>query len=972
MANSKSFFPHLVVGHAKKVSQDYISTNLIPYSGDPSTILNELITETGNGSTLTALKIIAKGHIDNNAVISSKSDLLAIFPDFHAFVESLSSYDGIDNTYTISLDPSIQSELPNIWDAVFIHYIDNQNPSLLFDLITAVKVISLSTSSMIGTPIKDWWQKSRLLFPNPPFPLPKSNELNELGDSPTTVDVLNTSSRKSSEESLQVFGDIESLESAHKELICIYQDQIQRQKLLKIDEASFNKVMGETTEEDFDKDSKGEDFDPVAAYADYTVARNGEELDTDSMANMSDSTSSTLKHIGINEDLINIPYALKRISKAINGLVQKYQFIPAQSQLAVIGESILTIDQAVYGDIICLEDNALTHCELLHKLSANIPDRDYVQILGMGHANVIRQKIVRHEADEIAHIENVLQGEHKEKTHRNLKIKEEFTFSESERNEETETDSKSTSRFELSKETNKVAEENQQFEAGVGISAGMGTVSINANVGFASGSSSSETSASSVKLSKELTERAVNRIQERSLEIRESRSINEVEVTNTHGIDNAAGTDHINGFYYWVDKVYENQVFNVGKRLMLEFMIPEPAAHHIFSAIRGNKEGVTITKPIHPSEYTGSGIAFPLRSFNDITRTNYQIWAAKYDSQNITPAPTELATIANSYSLDYLPGGKTWNDFSFKDLTVPEGYEAHKGRMSIATSHGSNRYISGFLGNQAFQVNGTTVAPIELTLNQETDIVPLAFRGNFSEYAMTVEVICQLSDAGYDKWRIETYNAILGAYEAKKIDYDSQLAQMETAVSIKGQNPRLNRETEKTELKKWALELLTLQRFDGFDAMKKAKNGAPEIDFEESIVEGQFVKFFEQSIEWHNMTYLFYPYFWAHKQRWSVLKQLNDTDETFTKFLQAGYARVVVPVHPKFTEAILHYLNSGEIWNGQELPAIDDEMYLSITQEIKEMEDNTDGEEVGEAWETRVPTNLVMITSDIPTNLPGS
>lgn len=237
---------------------------------------------------------------------------------------------------------------------------------------------------------------------------------------------------------------------------------------------------------------------------------------------------------------------------------------------------------------------------------------------------------------------------------------------------------------------------------------------------------------------------------------------------------------------------------------------------------------------------------------------------------------------------------------------------------------------------------------------------------------MNVEIVCKLSQTGYDKWKIETYNAILGAYEAKKIDYESNLAQAESSISIQGQNPRKNREVEKTELKKWALELLTLQRFDGFDAMKKASNGAPEMDFEEALVEGQFVKFFEQSIEWHNMTYLFYPYFWAHKQRWSTLKQLDDTDEIFTKFLQAGYARVVVPVHPKFTKAILHYFNSGEIWNGQELPAIDDPLYLSIIQEIQEMEDNNDGEPVGDPWETRVPTNLVMITSEIPSNLPGS
>jgi hypothetical protein len=37
----------------------------------------------------------------------------------------------------------------------------------------------------------------------------------------------------------------------------------------------------------------------------------------------------------------------------------------------------------------------------------------------------------------------------------------------------------------------------------------------------------------------------------------------------------------------------------------------------------------------------------------------------------------------------------------------------------------------------------------------------------------------------------------------------------------------------------------------------------------------RFVKFFEQAIEWHNLTYKLYPYFWSPKKRWTVIKQLK-------------------------------------------------------------------------------------------------
>lgn len=652
--------------------------------------------------------------------------------------------------------------------------------------------------------------------------------------------------------------------------------------------------------------------------------------------------------------------------------------LPAQhafKPVVYIGGSLLAIQDAVYGDIICAEDASLTHCELLHQLAdeTSTADHDeYVQILGMGYANIIRQQVVRHEADELAHIENVLQGELKEKTHRNLKSQEEFSYSEQEKSQETETDTKSSSRFELSKETSKIVNEQQQFEAGVSVSAGWGPVSIEASLGYSIGSSSTEAASTSVSMSKSITERAVNRIQERSLEIRETRSVNEVEVTNLHKVDNVDGTDHIKGLYYWVDKVYENQVYNVGKRLMLEFMIPEPAAYHIYSMSNAKRQGVTLEKPIHPKDYNGSDVNGGLRSFQDITRANYHVWAAKYDVQDIAPPPMEIQTVSSAYALDYVPESKSWHDYSFKDLKVPEGYEADFARLSVGISGGSGRYLAGFVGNRRFTVTSMAISPLILALNQETDLVPFSFRGHYNEYNINLEVVCKVSETGYDSWRIKTYNSIIAAYNQKQLEYDSQLAQLETAVTIQGQNPALNREVEKSELKKWALEMMTLQRFDGFNSMKKASNGAPEIDFDEALNEGKFVKFFEQSIEWHNMTYLFYPYFWANKQRWTTLKQLDDTDQKFTKFLQAGYARVVVPVHPKFTAAILHYFNTGIIWNGQDLPALDDDLYLSIVEEIQEMEDNTDGDPVGDSWETRVPTNLVIIDSTVPSNLPGS
>ena len=59
-----------------------------------------------------------------------------------------------------------------------------------------------------------------------------------------------------------------------------------------------------------------------------------------------------------------------------------------------------------------------------------------------------------------------------------------------------------------------------------------------------------------------------------------------------------------------------------------------------------------------------------------------------------------------------------------------------------------------------------------------------------------------------------------------------------------------------------------------------------------------------------------------------------------------------------------------QIWNGGDPPTIDDELYLSIVQEIKEAEEDAEGVQMGDPWTVKIPTNLVMLQQEIPPVLP--
>ncbi|KAB8152178.1 hypothetical protein EZY14_015235 [Kordia sp. TARA_039_SRF] len=116
------------------------------------------------------------------------------------------------------------------------------------------------------------------------------------------------------------------------------------------------------------------------------------------------------------------------------------------------------------------------------------------------------------------------------------------------------------------------------------------------------------------------------------------------------------------------------------------------------------------------------------------------------------------------------------------------------------------------------------------------------------------------------------------------------------------------------------------------------------------------VKFFEQAFEWNIMSYYFYPFYWAKKDKWTKLYQVRNDDPLFKAFLQSGMARVILTVRPGFEEAVNWYMATGQIWNGGQVPTPSDEEFVSIVEELR----NPEGM-VEETWESRVPTSLTVI-----------
>ena len=148
--------------------------------------------------------------------------------------------------------------------------------------------------------------------------------------------------------------------------------------------------------------------------------------------------------------------------------------------------------------------------------------------------------------------------------------------------------------------------------------------------------------------------------------------------------------------------------------------------------------------------------------------------------------------------------------------------------------------------------------------------------------------------------------------------------------------------------------------------MKQTGDNPPDFELHQAVREGQTVQFFEQAFEWENLTYLFYPYFWGRQSQWIAKITNYDEDPLFTQFLQAGSARVVVPVHPAYNDAVMYYLeNNGAIWNGGEPPRLNDPMFISLADELRNLTDDLQGATPeGDPWQVILPTTLVYLQKD--------
>jgi hypothetical protein len=580
-----------------------------------------------------------------------------------------------------------------------------------------------------------------------------------------------------------------------------------------------------------------------------------------------------------------------------------------------------------------------------------------IRPVGVGDLMMVKQHVLRYEGGDLAHVENVLKSEKTTRETRRLERTETTIVQETEVTREEQRDTQTTDRFSLKRETTNTLREDAQLKAGLSVDSKYGpTTEVKANAEGATSVSSETSIRQATEFSKDVVDRTVSKVVERVLERRSVTMISEFEEKYSHGFDNTTGDGHISGMYQWIDKVLQAQVYRYGVRLLFDVTVPEPSTDFILAQTNAQRPGGEIVEPT-------PFLLLP----EQLLENNYTFWAKKYDVVGLEPPPPPVKTIPVVFdaALTQDPHETTKS----QTVAIDDGYQAVYASFTKDAVVYPGAHWRVMVGASFF--DGMT-AVAYTNMAHEVGSVGVAYDAYQIELlAASVQIFCTRTDRAFAAWQLKTHGAIVQGFLVKQEAYRQAVAQAraEVGAQVSGRNPAFNQRVVATELRKQCLTLLTAQQFDAFGALELSAEGHAQPNLSAVSVQMPYVRFFEHAFEWERIVYFFHPYFWGWKPGWRNRMLIDDTDPAFADFLRAGAGRVVFPVRPGFESAIIHYLETGEIWNGGPPPDVTSPLYVPIIKEIQEATGAPGNEEpVGEPWQVHLPTTLVRLrpNDDLP------
>jgi len=503
-----------------------------------------------------------------------------------------------------------------------------------------------------------------------------------------------------------------------------------------------------------------------------------------------------------------------------------------------------------------------------------------------------------------------------------------------------------TEKSELAQSTNSQEQHTSGLNTGVTASGGYGSVSITTTVGYSATDSASSSEQTARSHSTTLTRKASSRVKKEhkvSFKVASAAGTEDQAVRRIKNpfTDRATRVD-----YYQLVRKWRVDLYRYGLRLTYDITIPEPGSD-IISRVKEMQDIQRLLEVSFGDVNAPDWAKFDLLP-DQITPENYLNKAAQYHAG----LPPELVPPPRQMQIDSPPSTQHWSEdqsshndpqFFILEVEVDDRYEVTTATRDLIVHPNRHGDIEPYA--ETFPGGVDWVGGVDVTLyyRGKSGKISMAYVAR-TLHTLLVELhlTLTLKEDALVQWRLKVWNAIRDAALAYYNEYRGTLQQRlsQLAGEIGAQDALSLRKIEREEVMKGVLRWMFgphLEFWPGdVPSLETVYNTATQTILDERnwsrvLALGELIKFLHHAIEWENMLYLLYPYFWSHPFDWELKKYLDHPDPLHRVFLKAGSARVVLTIRPGFEDAFTKLLETGSFFDalGEGHP------YLTITEEME-------------------------------------
>lgn len=482
------------------------------------------------------------------------------------------------------------------------------------------------------------------------------------------------------------------------------------------------------------------------------------------------------------------------------------------------------------------------------------------------------------------------------------------------------------------------------LNVGASLSASYGAVTLSTNFGYSATSNDTQSKKDSRNHSMEITKKASARTRKDHKITFKVTSVVGSEDQSVRVISNSSATDTMRIDYFQLARKWKVDLLRYGLRMTYDIVIPSPGA--------GIVKLVQDVKALEALIGTPFTFSLPLTAiyYNSMATdphliSNYDTLAAEYNAT--VTAPPEARKWVNVHKETQPVSDDDYENLHFDSIEfdIDENYYIYSVQLEsnwVIIQNDTRSYLR-MLGHEKLSQGLNNLIGMSGHLS-----IDFMYQYVYN-YAINITFVCRPKVQVLLDWRLqvwgqmrqaaeEQYNKNLQNYRDEQAKLTQQIADFD-ALTLR----RMEREEVMKGVLRWLLGPqfylvpFNLSGLFGNDASDPGvgdvldPNRLTEAEWINVMERGEFIKYLHNAIEWENVLYFTYPYFWDDNKLWDFKKFLYHPDPTHRMFLRSGAARVVLTIRPGFEPSFTSLVESGAF---NALPG--PHPYVTIAQEIQD------------------------------------